>query len=206
MRHLRLRLDGVYLAQRDYLIEKFKDVAKSLLNKEHTTKRTRGLLMEEVSEIDAGFKDIYERVWAELSEENRQKLITYLEGIVAGRAERAMEKSEEFPTNPEHFSCRMKFEFLSKSYDTYTRWRFVHRMLGYLECDLGEGKRILKEFRSRQEEDSLLELRNNYAHKTRLELEKDHSLERCVIIRRELRRQQDNIDHIVNSVGQLSQT
>jgi len=46
------QLDGVYIAQRDFLIQKFQDVANSLLNKEHTIKRVRGLLMEEVSEFD----------------------------------------------------------------------------------------------------------------------------------------------------------
>ncbi|MCY4325971.1 MAG: response regulator, partial [Rhodobacteraceae bacterium] len=38
------RLDGVYIANRRFLMDKFKDVVRSLLNKEQTTKQTRGLL------------------------------------------------------------------------------------------------------------------------------------------------------------------
>lgn len=192
------RLDGVYITNRDYLIQKFKDVAQSLLNKEHTTKRTRGLLMEGVSEIDAKFKDIYERVWEKLTEENKQKLTEYLKKIIVERAEKTKKKSEEFPTDLGVFSSHMDSEFLSKSYDTHTRWRVVRKMLDYLGYDLNI-REILKEF-GLTKEGALLNLRNDYAHATREKLEEGHSSGKCVEIRRELRRQQSNIDHILASV------
>lgn len=48
-------LDGVYIANRDRVRNKIEEVVRSLLRREQTTKRTRGLLMEGVSEIDANF-------------------------------------------------------------------------------------------------------------------------------------------------------
>ena len=195
------QLDGVYIAARDQLIQKFKGVAQSLLNKEHTTKRTRGLLMEEVSEIDAKFKDVYEQAWRKLTEGDRDKLTKHLKEIVEEQAQYANNKSKEFPNDTTAFSSHMDKEFLSKSYDTYTRWRVVRKMLNCLEYDLGS-RNILKRF-GQQEEDSLLELRNIYAHNTRLKLEESHSDEKCVGIRRELRHQQSNIDRIVKSIKNL---
>ena len=196
------QLDGVYITHRDHLTQKFENVARSLLNKEHTTKRTRGLLMEEVSEIDAKFKDVYEQAWGKLTEGNRDKLTNYLKEIVEKQAQYANNKSKEFPNDTTAFSSHMDKEFLSKSYDTYTRWRVVRKMLNYLEYDDLSSRNILKRF-GPQEEDSLLNLRNIYAHNTRLKLEESHSDEKCVEIRRELRHQQSNIDRIVKSIKNL---
>lgn len=194
------KLDGVYLAHRDFVIEKFKDVANSLLNKEHTPKRTRGLLIEEVSEIDVRFKEIYGHAWEALSEKGRNELREHLKVIIDNRMQTATDKSESFPTDLEEFSRHMDDKFLSKSYDTYTRWRVVLKMLGYLGSDLGECIEILKEFGSRREGDSLIQLRNTYAHIPRRELKSGHSMEKCVKIRQEIHRQQDNINRIVATV------
>lgn len=192
------QLDGVYITHRNQLIGKFRKVVQSLLKKEHTTKRTRGLLMEEVSEIDARFKAIYESVWEKLSEDNRQKLIQYLKNIIADQAKNAEKKSEKFPADLESFSRHMDEKFLSPSYDTFTRWRIVCKMLEYMEYDSGN-REILKEFKNR-----LLDLRNTYAHRTKQELQENHSEDQCVEIRREIRRQLDNVNHIIaNTVSDL---
>ena len=191
------QLDGVYFTDKNYIIQKFEEVALSLLNKEHTTKRTRGLLMEGVSEIDAKFKDVYRQVWEKLTEKDKRNLIKNLEDIIAGKAKDANKRLDRFPTDLKGFSSHMDNEFLSKSYDTYTRWRVVSKMLEYVGYNL-DSREILKEF-GLQEEGKLLKLRNTYAHTTRQELQKSHSTEKCVEIRRELRRQQSNIDHIVHS-------
>ena len=196
------QLDGVYLAQRDYLTQKFESVAESLLNKEHTTKRTRGLLMEEVSEIDARFKEIYERVWEKLIDEDRDILMKYLRKIIEGRAKDATKKPEKIPNNLIDFSRHMDDKFLSSFYDTNTRWRVVQKMLEFLRCDLGDSKIVLKEFILREDGDSLNGLRNIYAHTTRQELQEGHSTEKCVNIRQEIHRQQDNISRIVASIKQ----
>ncbi len=193
------KLDGVYITHRDYLVDKFSEVARSLLNKEHTTKRMRGLLMEEVSEMDTKFKDIYDYVWEELSEENRQALYKYVKKeIVVDRAKNAKKKLEKFPTNLGDFSGHMKNHFLSTLYDTYTRWRVVCKMLGYLGGDFSDGREILKDF------EQLLKKRNTYAHSTRKKLQENHSEGECIKIRRDVRHQKDNIDRILRRINDSS--
>ncbi len=193
------KLDGVYITHRDYLVGKFSEVARSLLNKEHTTKRTRGLLMEEVSEMDAKFKHIYDYVWEKISEENRQALYKYVtKEIVTGWPKSAKKKSEKFPTDFKDFSAHMKENFFTTLYDTYTRWRIVSRMLRYLDDDLSDDQEILKDF------EQLLKQRNTYAHSNRKELQEKHSKEECVRIRRKVRHQQDNIDRILRRINDSS--
>ena len=194
------RLDGVYFTDRLYLIRKFQEVALSLLNREHTPKRIRGLLMEEVSEIDAKFKDIYDHVWEKLPENSKQNLVRYLKNIIAERAKNANNTLDNFPAHPRDFSHHMGDKFLSPSYDTHTRCRVVCKMLEYLGYDR-DNREVLKEFHFHQGEDSLLELRNRYAHRTRQELQENHSVDECIKVRQEIRRQQDNIDRIVDSVS-----
>lgn len=185
------QLDGVYITDRNYLVQKFKDVALSLLNKEHTPKRTRGLLMEEVSEIDAKFKDIYDHIWRKLPENHKQNLTNYLKNIIEERAKGAEKRLKQFPTHPRDFSHHMSDKFLSPSYDTHTRWRVVCKMLEYLGYDSGN-REILKDFKP-----LLLDPRNIYAHRTKQELREKHSEKQCVRIRREIRRQLDNVNHII---------
>ncbi len=92
------RLDGVYIAQKDFLVQKFESVAKSLLNKEHTIKRIRGLLMEEVSEIDGKLKQIYNKIWSGLPDNHKKILIDYLKDrIIQPRADHANQMLENFP-------------------------------------------------------------------------------------------------------------
>jgi len=196
------QLDGVYIAQRDFLIQKFQDVANSLLNKEHTIKRVRGLLMEEVSEFDEKLNDIYHKIWTGLSDDHKETLMLYLkESIVQKRAESANQRFEDFPTNIDDFSQHMSSQFLSKSYDTYTRCRIVNKMLGFMNKDFGDRKQIFKEFFTNGNRDSINHLRNTYAHTPLQQLQQSHSLENCVSIRKELHRQLSNIDRIIDHLS-----
>jgi len=197
------QLDGVYIAERISLTQKFENVAKSLLNKEHTIKRIRGLLMEEVSEIDEKLKNIYHKIWDGLSDDDRGKLMQYLkDDIIKERAKRAHKTLEDFPTTIDDFSQHMGDKFLSKSYDTYTRCRIVNKMLEFIKNDLGDQEDVFKEFFSPK--NSINHLRNTYAHTPLRQLEQDHSLENCVKIRKELRRQLNNIDRIIDDLSPIS--
>tara|TARA_R110002051_G_scaffold34065_1_gene75905 strand:- start:2540 stop:3460 length:921 start_codon:yes stop_codon:yes gene_type:complete len=195
------KLDGVYIANRRLFIEKFKDVVRSLLAKEQTSKRTRGLLMEGVSEIDARFKEVFDQAWAQISEEQRTELRQYLNDIIAEKSTGAQRSVERFPADVETFAEHMQAAFVSKAYDTHTRWRVASKMLNMLEHDDDE-RGVLKELIEKPENQgqSLNSIRNEYAHKTRAQIDVEHTKEKCVEIRRELRRQQANMDGIIAKI------
>jgi CheY-like chemotaxis protein len=193
-------LDGVYIANRDYLINKVKDVVGSLLAKEHTVKQVRGLLMEGVSEIDAQFNEIFQQKWANLALVQRETILGYLKGIVSQRAASAATTLENFPSDINSFGEHIVERFLSSSYDTYTRWRLTSKILelaGGTQNSLKELKRfaILPDAQK-----PLNGLRNDYAHKTRRDLEKDHDTAKCIEIRKALRSQNANIDAILGAL------
>ena len=190
------KLDGVYITNRDFISAKFEAVARSLLNKEHTIKRTRGLLMEGVSEIDSQFKIIYELGWSKLSPGDQGNLYKYAKGIVNKRSKDAAKVAKKFPDTLSFFALHMEEKFLTKTYDTHTRWRLVQRMLKYLNHDKTM-RTLLKEFQN-----SLNTLRNDYAHKSREDLFTNHTVEKCIDIRRSLRSHQNNISNILSEMDQ----
>ena len=192
-------LDGVYIANRSALMNKVKSVVGSLLVREQTVKQVRGLLMEGVSEIDAQFNEIFQKVWQELSGEQQAEIEKYLQNILNERAKSASSKAEKLPNGVEEFGKHIVQRFLTVSYDTYTRWRLTKKVLelaGHDEKDVAE----LKKFATLPEGQKPLNgLRNDYAHKSRKLLAEEHNDARCVEIRKALRSQSANIDAILGS-------
>lgn len=192
-------LDGVYIANRSALMNKVKSVVGSLLVREQTVKQVRGLLMEGVSEIDTQFKEIFQKVWQGLSEEQQSKIVKYLQDILDDRVKSASSKAKTLPNNVEDFGAHIVEHFLTATYDTYTRWRLTKKVLelsGHAEDDVVE----LRKFAVLPAgEKPLNGLRNDYAHKSRKLLAKEHSDARCVEIRKALRSQTANIDAILGS-------
>lgn len=190
-------LDGVYISSRDRVRRKIEEVATSLLRKEQTTKRTRGLLMEGVSEIDANFGLLFHQVWSKLSGEQKDVVIAYLKKRLSDRSAEVAKADEAMPTSQEEFKAMMSEQFVSGRFDTATRWRVIKRMLELLKHDKESTGIFLRLFEYKEVPGPLVPLRNNYGHKTRAELEKDHTEDKCIAIRKELRVQMGNLGKMV---------
>jgi CheY-like chemotaxis protein len=188
------KLDGVYLTGRDQLVEKAKTVITSLLRKEQTIKQTRGLLMEGVSEIDAKFGKLFAMVWAKLSEDQMKAVIEYFHAKIKEQEREAANRAKAFPLDVSAFWKEMSENFVSSAYPTSIRWKVLKKALDSV-CADHEVKRVFSEFHSRSDgETAIVTLRNHYGHRTRLQLADNHTEEMCIKIRRELRRQQQNLD------------
>ena len=191
------KLDGVYLTGRDQLFEKAKTVITSLLRKEQTIKQTRGLLMEGVSEIDAKFGKLFALVWAKLNDDQKTAVMKYFHEKIAEQKADADIKVNSFPSDVVAFWTEMSENFVSPAYLTSTRWKVLKKALDSVSIDR-DLKLIFSEFHSRPGgETPIVTLRNHYGHKTRQELADNHTAAKCIAIRRELRRQQGNLDAIV---------
>lgn len=188
-------LDGVYLAARDRLVDKAKAVITSLLKKEQTIKRTRGLLMEGVSEIDAKFGNLFRLAWAKLNDEQRGQLIEYFSVKLNEQSKSAARRVESFPTDIEPFYTEMDASFVSEKYTTSVRWKILKKAFEFLGVDATK-KDVFVEFHSRQNETPIVTMRNHYGHRTRQQLADGHSEEKCISIRRELRRQYANLGEL----------
>jgi CheY-like chemotaxis protein len=190
-------LDGVYIAHRDRVRDKIGEVATSLLRKEQTTKRTRGLLMEGVSEIDANFGELFGRMWAKLNDENKLKIVKYLREKLGERAKRAASAVDELPGELATFKKMMDETFVSVNLDTQTRWKVIKKMLELSGHDAASTKVFLRLFEHSEAPGPLVPLRNIYGHKTRAQLEPEHNQDKCVAIRREVRTQTSNIGKMI---------
>ena len=192
-------LDGVYLAGRDRVTQKLKLVIESLLRKEQTSKATRGLLVEGVSEIDANLGIMLSKVWAKLDDEKKNQLHKYFEKKVQEDLETSKENAQQYP-KLEEFLEHMAKKFVSPSYQTITRWKVLKRGLKLIEFDMDSREIFDQLFQKSGDEDALVPLRNKYGHLSRAKLEEIHNDDLCVKIRNELRRQMNNLQHLLAKI------
>ena len=185
-------LDGVYISHRDNVLEKIKEVATSLLRKEQTSKRTRGLLMEGVSEIDANFGSIFLSLWDQLNGEKQRELVRYFKEKLAEKLRNTERHNGTVPDSLPEFRAEMESKFVSPSYDTFTRWKILKKMFELLGIKGAEVEIFHELFNAGDNRKSLIALRNDYAHKTRSQLKDVHNENRCITIRREIRLQMKN--------------
>ena len=184
-------LDGVYLSPRDAVSDKIQEVAKSLLRKEQTSKRTRGLLMEGVSELDASFGSIFLSLWDKLGEKQKRKIIKCFKEKLDNKYKSTKELMKSLPDDPLVFRADMKSNFVSFKYNMVTRWRILKEMFELLGMKGNEVDTFCRLY-SGKDRKPLIEMRNEYAHKTRSELEEEHNEGVCKSIRLEIRSQMKN--------------
>lgn len=193
------QLDGVYLSPRDGVRNKIELVITSLIRKEQSSKRTRGLLMEGVSELDAKLLQVLEKIWARSNSMQRGQLTSYFKKKVSDRSKNSAKSLDEFPTDEEPFWDHASTKFVSGDYDTMIRWKVIKKGLELVGVD-AELQVVFHELFEMKSGQPLIPLRNKYGHQTRLEIEKTHADTLCVHIRKELRRQTDNITSITDSL------
>lgn len=192
-------LDGVYIANRNALINKVRDVVSSLLVREQTVKQVRGLLMEGVSEIDTQLHEIFHKIWKNLDDDQQKIIELYLRGVLTDRVKSATKKEAELPSEADNFDHHISTQFLTPSYDTYTRWRLTNKILELVEHSADDIAELKIFVRTPEGEKALNALRNDYAHKSRKLLAEEHDTDRCIYIRQALRSQSANIDRILSS-------
>lgn len=192
------KLDGVYIAHRDRVRTKIEEVVASLLVKEQTSKRTRGLLMEGVSELDANFGKLFLNMWDQQNDDTKSELISYLKEKLEERATNTQNLVGSLPGQHDDFRTYMEKSFVSGSYDTITRWKILKKQFSLLNLQGNEIDTFLRLFDKKTEADPLIKMRNDYGHKTRAELEGRHNGQVCVGIRRELRTQLKNVNKLLS--------
>ena len=193
------QLDGVYISSRVTLVEKSKQVIKSLIKKEQSTKRTRGLLLEGVSEIDSRLSKLIMQSWNKIDENQQAQIFKYFQKeIVKNRVKTANKLEENFPKSCDAFEHYINENISTSAYSVHNRCRLALKLLEKLDIEK-ESRQVLKKFIvACNQDESLNELRNEYAHKTRDALESEHSDARCIKIRRKLRKQMTNIEELLS--------
>ena len=191
-------MDGVYVANRQFFTHKVKDVIDSLIKKEQTPKRIRGLLMEAVSEIDARLCELIQKLWQDIDSESKEAIKNYLyKDIARKNAGKAKKLYNQFPSDLNEFEQIFNSKMLKYTHDTHTRCRLTLKLLGQRSQFEAERKILHKFIDSTNSQVSLNNLRNQYAHQSREELNEQINNVVCKRIREDIREQLENLDTLL---------
>ena len=153
--------------------------------------------MEGVSEIDANFGLLFRQIWTKLQDEQKKIVINYFKEKLAERTADVSKTEKTFPTEHVQFKDLMDKDFVSAQFDTSTRWKILKKMLELSNHNRDSVKVFLRLFNHDGAPGPIVPLRNSYGHRTRATLEKDHTHDKCVAIRRELRMQAANVGKMI---------
>lgn len=196
---LEAQLDGVYFSSRDRVANKIREVASSLLVKEQTSKGTRGLLMEGVSELDAHFGSLFLLMWGDMNDEGKSSLQAYLKEKIQEKSTQAQMQLAALPENLDELRSYLAEKFVSGSFDTITRWKVLKKQF-QIRGQKDEAFSVFcRLFDKVEGQPTLISLRNEYGHKTRAQLEPTHNDGVCIGVRNELRAQLSNMNDLLRN-------
>lgn len=191
--------DGIYFCDRDHIAEKARMILTSLLLKEKSPQRVRGLLMDKVSEIDASIIKAFELLKLKVPENKRDRI----KNLILSK----LQSSSEGATNTfTELSLKSFDELLSQMSDrnnlifhSHFRAEILREMLRVIEDLKDHGATLSSFYNNTQDSPDLClsKLRNDYAHKTASEIVANHTDDRCKYIRTETRRHIKNTKAIL---------
>lgn len=171
-------------------------IAGEMQVEEHKIPQVRGLLMDRVSELDASIVQAVkiEALWAALSDESKVKLEQYIKSnFVEGRYKDQTKVYNDLKALDLDGIKAIVFSD-AKTIDTFTKVRILKEALSLID-GMNDNADVLKQFVSA---DGLNAIRNHYAHKTAAQLDAEHNVDKCVMIRNESRRQLKNIGTVLS--------
>jgi len=186
---------GVFITSRRDLINKAKDIFTEMHNEEHKVNRVRGLLMDRVSELDASIVELVQNdsLWDLVPDgQGKNKIVSEFRGYL----QKDCEKANTLLETIKQFDINAIQDFLKnnpKDVSTYRKGYLLRSILKQAE-ELKPFAEVLKE--GIEGDTSLRGLRNEYGHTTVEKLNNTHTVEKCISIRNESRRQLENINSI----------
>lgn len=172
-------------------------IASEMHREEHRVNQVRGMLMDQMSELDAKIIKALEsrKIWEAMEPGSEAKLFRYIqEKIVENRFKSAGKLREKLQADDFEGSRKLLLQFLDKL-DVSSRTRLLKEILS-LTSGMGAHASTLSKFIATG---GLNDVRNNYAHRTIEMLEADHNNESCVAIRTNTREQMANITDILKA-------
>ena len=191
------QLDGVYVANQQFFTRKVKDVIDSLIKKEQTPKRIRGLLMEAVSEIDVRLCKLIQKLWQDIDWESKEVIKNYLYKDIARKNAENAKIYNQFPSDLNEFEQIFNSKMLKYTRDINTRCRLTLKLLDQHSQFEVEREVLHKFIDSTNSQVSLNNLRNQFAHQSREELNEQINNVVCKRIREDIREQLENLDTLL---------
>ncbi|MCL2888482.1 MAG: response regulator [Elusimicrobia bacterium] len=188
-------IDGIYFSDRDNIADKTINILKSLFKKEESIQRSRGLLMDRVSEIDGEMINSLDLLWKKIPAGKEGAIKGFLIKNIKQFGEHSLELAEKIKNNK--FSEVLKI--INKKHNTIGTALRTSTLVQLLEATKSKKdlSQKLKCFSNSSDKNCLCSLRNRYAHTTAKELDKEHNTTLCKYIRKETREQLENVKQII---------
>ncbi|MCY4184845.1 MAG: hypothetical protein OXD45_05980 [Rhodobacteraceae bacterium] len=189
--------DGIYYCDREHISEKARLILNSLLKKESRPQQTRGLLMDRVSEIDANLTECLKRLWEQVPLD-KQALV---KKELNDRIDSAVTKNSKLLKKLENLSWDEVANFIEenkKEIGTFSKAKVLREILRLIDIYEENGVILSKFYNGTDQEMSLNDLRNKYAHETEKVLIGSHNEELCKYIRKNSRDQLDNLNFLLS--------
>jgi len=190
-------LDGIFFCHRDDISNKIINLMTSKLNREHKIKAVRGMLIENVSDLDV---DIIEGLRNSFEHIKSDKKATILAKIKQKFGSRNT-TSEQIVNDLLNASYEEAISYILndlRKTDQHFRAEILREILRHTVGATGHGSVLSTFYNPKPEKPSLNCFRNNYAHKTEEELQETHSDENNLFIKAEVRKHKKNMGEIIS--------
>jgi len=161
---------------------------------EHKINRVRGLLMDQVSELDARIINAIatKKLWDDVQKNKREKVTKEFKERINSQKNASI-NIFEITENMNYDQIQEYIISNPRSVNTFTKAKVLREMLRHIN-HLKEYGVVLSQ--GINGENSLNAIRNSYGHQIADELTKTHDTAKCKLIREESRRQVDSIKKV----------
>ena len=182
---------SVFIVARDELSSFLSGIANEMHSEEHKINHVRGLLMDQVSELDARIINAIgqKKIWENVQEGKRNKVTKEFKRRVSQRHKSTAAIFEE-TKDMEYDEIQEYILKNPRDVDTFSKAKILREMLKYID-NLKKHGEILSE--GINGDNSIIAIRNSYGHSLADKLKEDHDSVKCKLIRNETRRQVANI-------------
>lgn len=190
-------LDGIFFCHRDDITFKMTNLMSSKIDKEHKIKAVRGMLMENVSDLDVRIIEALRFSFEYISEDKKDKVLA----LIRKRFNNRSDKSEKIVKDLSDASYEESLNYILddlKKTDQHFRAEVLREILRYTPESVDFGSTLSGFYNSSDGKPSLNSFRNHYAHKTEEELVGIHTDGNNLLIKSEVKKHKENLKRIIS--------
>ncbi|MBL4618366.1 MAG: hypothetical protein JKY46_11790 [Robiginitomaculum sp.] len=189
---------SIFISGRDNLSALAFGIFKEMHNEEHKVNRVRGLLMDRVSEFDAKIIEISknEGLWKQIPKENKNKIVTEFKRFLA-KDKKDADQIYKRVNRMDIDEIQTLVSSDSRDISTFRKGSLLRALFRYIEKFKTNGDVLSDGING---DDSMIGIRNTFAHTTSEDLGFEQSPETCKHIREMLCHQLKNIDDICEKI------
>ncbi len=189
---------SIFITTRKKLHRLLKDIATEMHIEEQKVNHVRGLLMDQVSELDANVINAIKKksLWNDVPKDKRKKVAKEFKDRI-GHQHKIIDTL--FNTVKEMEYGEIKDHILKNpdAIDTFSKSKILREILRHIVSLKKYGKILSEGINSGNK--CIIDIRNAYGHQTAESLKVEHTPKKCKLIREETRRQVKNIKEVIGT-------